>query len=328
MRPIAIAMLFLLCSAKGESQQKSAFNQFWEPADSFHNTRFYTALGATAGVSTGFTIGLYKTWYSEFPQSGFHFFDDLGEWNQIDKAGHIYTAYLQSHLFYKASRWTGVSEGKSILIGSLCGTIFQSTVEVLDGFSTQWGFSISDFGANMVGIGSFALQQKAWGEQRFMFKESSTWKSRPDIIINSIDGSATTNLQERGNSLFGSSFTERYLKDYNNQTYWISANLRSLFPDTEYLPPWLNLAVGYGSENLYGGFENRWSTDGVAYELDPDLFPRYRQFYLSLDVDLTQIKTDNYFLKSILSLANIIKIPAPALELTSHGEVVFHFLHF
>ena len=312
----------------GQHQQSSAFQRFWEPADSFHNTRFYTALGTTAAVSTGFTIALYQTWYSEFPQSGFHFFNDAGEWNQMDKAGHVYTAFLQSHLFYKATRWTGVSEGKSIIVGSLCGTLFQSTVEVLDGFSEQWGFSLSDFGANMVGVGVFAWQQSIWEEQKFIFKESSTWIARPDITILSQDGMRSTTLRERGDNLFGSTWAERYLKDYNNQTYWLSANVRSLVPQWTSIPRWLNVAIGYGSENLYGGFENVWSEGDSTFALDADLYPRYRQFYLSLDVDLTRIDTDNYFLKSILSLANIIKIPAPALEVTSQGEVIFHFLHF
>jgi hypothetical protein len=55
---------------------------------------------------------------------------------------------------------------------------------------------------------------------------------------------------------------------------------------------------------------------------------RYRQFYLSMDVDLTRIKTKSKVLKGIFSVVNFIKIPFPALEYNSLGQVKFHFLYF
>src|SRR5690242_7933555 len=36
---------------------------------------------------------LYTQWYQSYPQSRFHFFNDVDEWNQMDKAGHLMTAY-------------------------------------------------------------------------------------------------------------------------------------------------------------------------------------------------------------------------------------------
>ena len=41
----------------------------------------------------------------------------------------------------------------------------------------------------------------------------------------------------------------------------------------------------------------------------------YSQFYLSLDIDLVKIKTKSKFLKSVFSVINFIKIPAPTLEI-------------
>ena len=83
--------------------------------------------------------------------------------------------------------------------------------------------------------------------------------------------------------------------------------------------------MGYGAQGLWGGFENQWEEDDQRYELD---LPRYRQWYLSLDVDLTKIDTDNYFLKTLLSVLNIIKIPAPAIEINTEGQIKLHLLHF
>ena len=56
------------------------------------------ALGAT----TLSYFGLYNLWYKNYQQTSFHFFNDLEEWNYMDKAGHIYSSYQvarKSHLF-------------------------------------------------------------------------------------------------------------------------------------------------------------------------------------------------------------------------------------
>ncbi|MBK9017787.1 MAG: hypothetical protein IPM82_29150 [Saprospiraceae bacterium] len=87
--------------------------------------------------------------------------------------------------------------------------------------------------------------------------------------------------------------------------------------------------MGYGADNIYGGFENKWETeDGVVFELDPDRYPRYRQYYLSLDVDWTKIPTRHRWLKLSLRALNFLKVPAPALELNTLGKAQFHFLHW
>jgi hypothetical protein len=299
---------------------------FFEPTDSFNQTRFFSALGFTTAVYSGFSIALYHTWYKEFEQESFHFFNDWNEWKNMDKQGHVYSAYFQTALSYKGAKWTGLSENSSILTGALCGGLFQTTIEIMDGYSSKWGFSWTDFGANIVGIGSFVAQQRWWGNQKLLIKQSVGFRDHPKTPIQASMGDGTTTLFDRSRDLFGSSSTARYLKDYNNQTYWLSFSPASFNEQTSW-PSWLNVALGFGVENLYGGFENRWEENGAIFELDKDLYPRYRQFYLGLDIDLTKVKTQSPFLKSVLSVLNIVKIPSPALEITSHGEVVFHFLY-
>ena len=70
---------------------------------------------------------------------------------------------------------------------------------------------------------------------------------------------------------------ERILKDYNAQTYWVSANLPSFFKETNF-PLWLNIAIGYGAEGMFGAVNNTW-TDVNGVELDRSEIKRYRQFY-------------------------------------------------
>jgi hypothetical protein len=54
----------------------------------------------------------------------------------------------------------------------------------------------------------------------------------------------------------------------------------------------------------------------------------YRQFYLSFDADLTKIETKSKFLKTVFSVVNFIKIPAPALEFNTKNGFKLHYLYF
>ena len=99
---------------------------------------------------------------------------------------------------------------------------------------------------------------------------------------------------------------------------WMSINPAAFISnENSRVPNWLNIAVGYGAENLYGGVENNWPTKDPVYFLDTSLYPRYSQYYLSLDVDFTRIKTNSGFLKAAFKVLNIFKVPAPTLEYNS-----------
>jgi hypothetical protein len=318
-----LAILTMLFSGYGQriiTQEKSSF---FTPSDTFNQKRFNYAIGISAATYTGFSIGLYNTWYKQYPQEGFHIFNDWGEWNNMDKVGHLYTAYFQGVLCYKGAKWTGLSDNKSIMVGVICGGLFQTTIEMMDAFSSEWGFSLTDMGANIAGLGLFALQQKYWGEQKIMIKVSSFPKKYDDYLVVGSNGTSIS-LQDRADNLFGASFAEKYLKDYNAQAYWASINVNSFLPRNNKWPDWLNVALGYGADNMFGGFENEWETEGEQFVLPKDAYPRVHQFYLGLDFDLTKVKTKNNFLKGLLSIFNIFKAPSPALEINSRGEVSFH----
>lgn len=302
------------------------FKNFWSPPDTLNKKRFNLALTSSSLIYTGFSIGLYNTWYRQYPQTGFHFFNDWNEWNKIDKVGHLYGSYFQAAITYKGARWTGLKEDDSILVGAICGTLFQSTIEVMDGFSEKWGFSVTDMAANVAGISAFVVQQKVWGEQKITLKVSSYPKQYSTDQILSTSGLTMSSLDQRASELFGNGYAELFLKDYNAQTIWASFNIKSFMNKDSSLPDWLNVAVGYGSENMFGGFENEWQVDGERYIADKALYPRYKQYYLGLDIDLTRIKVKSPFLKSMLYILNIFKLPLPAVEYNSLGNLKFHAL--
>ena len=260
-------------------------------------------IAATNIVGYGAAMGgLYAAWYKNYPQSNFHVFNDLPEWKGIDKIGHAYGVYAESLASMELWRWTGVSRKKRIWYGGLSGPVYHTVIEVLDGFSKQWGWSWSDVGANFIGSGMLIAQELAWDEQRIQFKFSFHHKSYGDPTLN-----------QRSNKIFGKSTAERFLKDYNGQTYWLSTNVRSFFPESKW-PKWLNIAVGTGAEGMFGANENVGQDDAGNINFSRPDVKRYRQWYLSPDIDLTKIKTNKKGLKLAFRLLNIVKIPMPALE--------------
>jgi len=305
--------------------QDTARIAFFTSSNSPDKQRMLLAGSTLAGTYAAFTIGLNKVWYSNYPKSAFHLFNDVGEWRQIDKYGHLYSAYFQSDAGYQMARWTGMNEGNSTLVGLGMGMLFQTTIEVLDGFSSQWGFSMWDMGFNVLGTAAFVTQQHYWKRQRLRIKFSTF--PYPYNKLNYSVGNPPVTLNERASQLYGNSFAARIFKDYNANTFWLSINIHDFTGPMQGLPPWLNIAVGIGANNLYGGYSNEWTQNGISYSIPGDLFPRYNQYFLGLDIDWSKIKTDYAFLNALFKLFNFFKLPTPAVELTSLGQWKWHLIY-
>jgi len=317
----------LSTSASGQYNYKDSIS-FFEPAPSFSKSRFWTITMTGTVAYTGTMIGLNELWYKQYPRGKFHFFDDWKEWNQMDKAGHLFSTYFESVYAYKGAKWAGIKENDAIWIGAGVGLLLQTSIEVLDGFSTNWGYSVPDFAFNALGTATFVIQQKAWREQRISFKVSATKRAYSDDIIYSENGEFTSSLARRTEDLYGAHLAETFLKDYNAQTIWASININSFLNEEVRFPKWLNIAVGYGAENMFGGFGNTWEENDQTFSLLEEAYPRYRQFYFSPDVDFTRIPTKKPLIKTLLSVLNIFKFPAPALEINTEGKVKIHALHY
>ena len=262
----------------------------------------------------GSLVLLNEAWYKNQARSKFHFFNDSREWLQVDKTGHAWSAYTGARGLTELWQWAGIPHRKAAWIGTLTSFGYLTGIELLDGFASKWGWSWSDILANTTGTGLFLAQELGWKEQRIQFKFSFHGNSYKD-----------PQLAERADNLFGVGKSERMLKDYNAQTYWLSANIRSFFPQSNW-PAWLNIAAGYGAGGMYGGFENKWDTDmGMVDRTD---ISRLRQFYLAPDIDFTKIKTRSKFLKTTFTILNSFKFPAPALQLDSKGKLRAYAIYF
>lgn len=263
----------------------------------------------------GSLIILNEAWYKNGERTSFHTFNDSKEWLQVDKIGHGWTAYNTGRAFTAMWQWAGLPHKKAVWIGGLSGAVYLTAIEFLDAHSSKWGWSWSDIAANIGGSALFMGQEFLWKEQRIQLKFSFHTSHYSD-----------PQLEERADDLFGNSWYERMLKDYNAQTYWLSANLKSFFPKSK-VPAWLNVAVGYGADGMFGGFENKW-TDESGTEITRYDIPRNRQFYLAPDIDFTKIKTNSKFLRTTFFILNAFKCPAPALMIDSKGKLKGYILYF
>lgn len=298
-----IGLFFVLCISDVVGQRA-----FLTASDTLNKPRLNTIRGTGIGGTAVVLGSLSYLWYSEYDAVRFHFFDDSKEWLGMDKIGHGLTSYYGGLYGYQSLKWAGLSEKKSIWYGGMYGWTFLLATEFLDGISSGWGASPSDLLANTLGASIFIGQQLGWKDQRMVLK-FSYWP--------------TGYAQYRPN-LLGDSHWNRWLKDYNGQTYWLSANLNSFGIKGCLIPKWLNIAIGYSGDGMIGGESNpKFDSDGNPLPY----FKRNQEWFLSLDVDFKRIKTRSKILKTILYTASFIKVPFPAIGY-SEGKVRFHYFHY
>lgn len=260
-----------------------------------------TTLGGYGLAYTGIAL----SWYRDFPRTRFHFFDDNHEWAQIDKVGHFTGGYQGSRGMIGLYKWAGLPKGRAALYGSLIGFGTLVPIELMDGFALKWGASwgdlVADFGGAALAYGNEMLWEEQVIQAKVSYHPTPYADARPD--------------------LFGDRYT-RYLKDYNGHTGWLTFRMRHFLPEgkfKDHFPRWLNLAVGYGANGLLGGYDGG---------LTPAIRDReYRQYYLSLDIDLSQIKTRSGALSFLFDIINVVHLPAPALEYNGKHGFRWHWLY-
>jgi hypothetical protein len=267
-----------------------------EESDDSRKRRIGAAVATLVTLDIAALAILSEAWYKHQPRTSFHFFNDYPEWKQADKAGHILCSYYLSRAAIETLKAWDVPERKAFFWGSLTGFLLISQVELLDGFSSEYGASLSDLAANSIGSLLAYSQYALWNEPRvhlkYSFHRSGYASQRPEVL--------------------GSNIVEEMLKDYNGQTFWLSIDVEKFLPEGNSFPKWLNVGLGYSVENIV------WARDRI----NP-----YRQYFLSLDLDLTNIKTNSKLVKYLLYGINMIHLPSPALEMNKN-RMKFHWFYF
>jgi hypothetical protein len=267
----------------------------------------YKAVAFTGAYYATSIFVMNNTWYKGKGRVPFHFYNDNRGYLQVDKFGHMFGGYVYSYIGYFGLLKLGATRKEALMFGSSLGFVLQFPIEIMDGIHEGYGFSWGDIAANTMGSALVFGQELLFREQvvkyKFSYRESE--------------------YARNSNGLFGQTTMNRFLKDYNGHTYWLSMPLNKVvFRQT--LPSWLNIAVGYGANGMYGEFKNATSFNGVVI---PET-ERYRQYLLSLDIDWTRIKTNSRFLKSLFKGLTFVKLPFPTLEYNSKGQFKGYWIYF
>jgi hypothetical protein len=250
-----------------------------------------------SSVAYGTTlVGLNQLWYKDAHRQSFQFFNDNAEWKQVDKVGHFYSSFYFSYGMSRALRWSGVQPKKSDLAAALTGFLIMVPIEIMDGYSDAYGASGGDLIANAAGSVFFLGQSLAWNEIRlypkFSFHQTHFAPLRPNVL--------------------GDGIPSEIFKDYNGQTYWISVDMDKFMR----FPKWLNIGLGYGADGMVSARDHQNLENG---------YDTFRQYYVSIDFDLTAIRTKSKVVKTLIFVANMIKIPSPTIEFSRKGTRVHAF---
>src|SRR3972149_9471099 len=118
-----------------------------------------TILGvAGAGAFTALHIYYSNTWWKD-QRDYFKFAEDGFYARNMDKASHIYTANLITEGTAMAYEWAGINPNKALIYGAITSMVYETYIEINDGFAPNWGFDWVDVGANIFGAAYPFLQR-------------------------------------------------------------------------------------------------------------------------------------------------------------------------
>lgn len=245
-------------------------------------TRLAIVGGSLLAVMTAIHIYQMNGWWKD-NRTSFHFQEDLKYGLSVDKWGHFYGGAAAAFVYRNSFAWAGFSEEAALWWGSAASLLFQTYVEVEDGFST-WGFDRVDFAADVAGAAWPIAQHYAPILRNVDFKFSY----HPSPELNAAGGSG---FRGQKHILFD---------DYEGQTLWIGLRVHNLLPESArpYWPSWLGVAFGYGARDVL-----------TAHP--------YRVYFIGLDLDMTRIiPDDTAFLRMLGEAMNFIRLPLPAVRIS------------
>ncbi len=238
----------------------------------------------------------------------FHFYEDIQYALWVDKFGHFYGGYSTSYVFTEGLITSGLSWEMSNIIGSVLGLGYMSYIEVLDGYSKGFGFSPSDFYADVLGSGFFLAQYYFPILQNFNPKfmyVNPDWVDEKHRVPH-----------------------ESFIDDYSTQTFWMTINIQNLFGGVvkEYVPDWLELAIGYTAYSL---------CDPYNPECDPKVSQKVsdaawgnRKIIISIDYNIVKLLPDGHpFWNWFKQNFKLFKLPSPAIEIGINGRPRYYLVY-
>ena len=231
-------------------------------------------------VAYGAAYGLVfaKGWWDD-EHSHFHLENDFDYALNLDKFGHFAGGVVLGESFYEGYRWAGASEFNSYLFAGLSAMMTHVAIDVKDGYSPEWGFSVFDVLSGTLG-GFYPMAERYIPVFKYVDLKWSYW-------INT-------------KAYYRQSDTGVFTDDYVNQTFWASFKPYRLLPAgaRAYYPSWLAFAAGL-------------SIDEKVFTKEPH--PR-REVYLAFDYDLEAFRPQSRMARTIIKYLNYFKLPAPTIQ--------------
>lgn len=242
-----------------------------------------------AVLSDGWWAGESRGFRFEDPDNDFHYAHNL------DKAGHFYAGLWFSEAFRDAYSWAGMGEKASYLAAGLSAGGLHLGMEMKDGLSPEWGFSVWDVAAGTLG-GLYPMAQRylPMPFASIDIKESYWRNSR---------AYHDSPVEPNGHI---------WVDDYVNETFWASVKVHRLLPESArpFWPSWLSIALGVGIDE--GAF------------LEP--YGGSREVYLSPDWDLEALfRPRSPKAKRFVHYLNLVKMPSPAWKFRPTSEIYWLF---
>jgi hypothetical protein len=239
---------------------------------------------ALASYGAAYIFVFAEGWWDN-DSSHFHFENDFDYALNLDKFGHFAAGVILGESFYEGYRWAGIPEFRSYLFAGLSAMATHIAIDVKDGFSPAWGFSIFDVLSGTLG-GFLPMAERYVPIFKYVDLKWSYW-------INS------TVYYDKRTHRAEAVFTD----DYVNQTFWASFKPYRLLPAPvqKYYPSWLAFAVGL-------------SVNEAAMDFHADDKDRHREVYIALDYDLEAFRPQSRWARTLIKYLNYFKLPAPAIQ--------------
>jgi hypothetical protein len=215
----------------------------------------------------GITVGIYgaNSWWKDGFSGSFRTVDE-GWFGRntyaggTDKAGHAYFTYIGARLLTRGFEAAGNDPGRALRLGAWTSLGVLTGVEVIDGFSKRFRFSMEDAVANAAGV-AFAVLAEV--------------DPRVDALLD------FRLLYRRSDDARRVGETDP-LADYSGQTFLLAVKADGI-PRLREVPVvrYLELQVGYNARGYEPG-------DGVG--IDPQ-----RRIYYGVGINLSRLLSDTVF---------------------------------
>lgn len=115
--------------------------------------------------------------------------------------------------------------------------------------------------------------------------------------------------------MLGDSKLNYWLKDYNGQTFWLTSSLGVWGVTKKKWAKPISIAFGYSADNMLNELDNSKIPNNLQLN-------RYKQYYIGLDIDWSQIEVKRKSVKVLFYLLDKVKIPFPSIEISKYGSQI------